>query len=86
MKKISSCDFCAKSIDYEGHLLLLSAIHLKIERFPGLDFGEKEFFEKSKALKRLVNKNNIHINLAYAATQFVNIAREIKTGSSPKSL
>lgn len=78
MKRTKFCEFCGKKINFRGHLMVLSLLHLEIEHFPKIEFKSEEALEKAAALKRHVSVKNIHFNLAYATTQLINLSSDAK--------
>lgn len=75
MKKFKFCNFCQKKLNYERHITILALLHLEIEHYPRADFETFETFEKASVLKRSVSAKNIHLNLAYATTQLINLEK-----------
>jgi hypothetical protein len=81
MNRKQNCHLCKGKVDFEGHTVMLALIHLEIEHFPHTEFAEDELFEKAHALLHSVGKRNIHINLAYALTQIVNLEEKMVVDS-----
>ena len=69
MKRTPYCELCRAKMNFEGHLMFLSMLHLEIEHFPKKKFSEKEMFLKCESLMGMVGGKNVHINLTYALTQ-----------------
>ena len=56
-------------MNFEGHLMFLSMLHLEKERFPKKKFTEEDMFLKCESLSGMVSGKSVHINLSYALTQ-----------------
>lgn len=69
MKRIPYCELCRAKMNFEGHLMFLSALHLEIECFPRKKFTEEEMYMKCEALMGMIGGKSVHINLSYALTQ-----------------
>ncbi len=69
MKRIPYCELCRAKMNFEGHLMFLSMLHLEIERFPKKKFTEEDMFLKCESLFGMVGGKSVHINLSYALTQ-----------------